>query len=55
MPEMDGYEFCKLMKENADTRDIPIIFISAYDDPADIVRGFDLGWRGKFNRIYVSI
>ena len=43
MPEMDGYEFCKLMKGNPATRSIPIIFISAYDEPKDIVRGFELG------------
>lgn len=43
MPEMDGYEFCQIMKKNANTRDIPIIFISAFDDPADVVKGFNLG------------
>jgi len=43
MPEMDGYEFCRIMKQNANTRDIPIIFISAFDDPADVVKGFNLG------------
>ncbi len=43
MPEMDGYEFCRIMKGNADTREIPIIFISAFDDPSDIVKGFNLG------------
>lgn len=43
MPEMDGYEFCRIMKDNANTRDIPIIFISAFDDPADVVKGFNLG------------
>lgn len=40
MPVMDGYELCKKIKENPDTREIPIIFISAFDDPADIVKGF---------------
>ncbi len=43
MPEMDGHLFCKLMKENIETRDIPIIFISAFDDPEDVVEGFNLG------------
>ena len=42
MPVMDGYELCKKIKENPDTREIPIIFISAFDDPADIVKGFAL-------------
>lgn len=43
MPEMDGYEVCAKLKENPDTREIPIIFISAFDDPEDIVKGFNLG------------
>lgn len=43
MPVMDGYEFCRQMKENPNTRDIPIIFISAFDDPSDVVKGFALG------------
>ena len=43
MPEMDGYELCRVLKANAETREIPIIFISAFDDPSDIVKGFELG------------
>lgn len=43
MPEMDGYEVCRIIKENPETREIPIIFISAFDEPADIVKGFSLG------------
>lgn len=43
MPGMDGYELCRIVKNNAETRDIPVIFISAYTDAQDIVRGFSLG------------
>ncbi len=43
MPEMDGYEFCHIMKESPETKEIPIIFISAFDEPSDVVRGFTLG------------
>jgi putative two-component system response regulator len=43
MPKMDGYELCSMLKGDISTRDIPIIFISAFDDPEDIVKGFNLG------------
>ena len=42
MPVMDVYELCRRIKENPDTREIPIIFISAFDNPEDIVKGFAL-------------
>lgn len=53
MPEMGGYEFCGIMKEKADTRDIPIIFISAFDDPADIVKGFSLGGEDYITKPFI--
>ena len=53
MPEMDGYEFCRLVKENADIRDIPIIFISAFDDPADIVKGFGIGGEDYITKPFI--
>jgi len=53
MPEMDGYEFCKIMKENPKTRDIPIIFISAYDDPSDVVKGFNLGGEDYITKPFI--
>ena len=43
MPEMDGYELCETLKADASTRDIPIIFISAFDAPEDMVKGLSLG------------
>lgn len=53
MPEMDGYEFCKIIKDNADTRDIPIIFISAFEEPQDIVRGFALGGEDYITKPFI--
>ncbi len=43
MPEMDGLEFCSRLKQDIKTRNIPIIFISAFDEPQDVVRGFEVG------------
>ncbi len=53
MPEMDGYEFCKIIKEDASTRDIPVIFISAFDEPADIVKGFTLGGEDYITKPFI--
>lgn len=43
MPEMDGFEFCNILKQDVKTRHIPIIFISAMDEPQDIVKAFEAG------------
>lgn len=43
MPEMDGYEVCWRLKADPRTRPIPVIFISALGDSADMVRGLGLG------------
>lgn len=43
MPEIDGFEACRLLKASADTRDIPVIFMTALADTVDKVRGFSLG------------
>ena len=43
MPEMDGFETCRHIKENPDTANIPIIFITALSDTESIVKGFSLG------------
>jgi len=43
MPEMSGFEVCKILKSNPETRSIPIIFLTAKAEPEDIVEGFNLG------------
>jgi adenylate cyclase len=43
MPEMDGFETCRRIKASNVWREIPIIFLTAKTDTADIVRGFELG------------
>jgi two-component system response regulator BaeR len=43
MPELDGYETCKRLKASADTKHIPIIFLTAKSETEDVVKGFDIG------------
>lgn len=43
MPDMDGYEVCQRLKEKNNTRNIPIIFISAKASDADESKGLELG------------
>jgi K+-sensing histidine kinase KdpD len=43
MPEMDGYETCRRMKENPELREVPIVFLSAMGDLLDKVRAFEVG------------
>jgi sigma-B regulation protein RsbU (phosphoserine phosphatase) len=43
MPEMDGFEVCRRLKADPQTREIPVLFISALDDVQDKLRGFSVG------------
>ena len=43
MPEMDGHELCRILKAKPQTRDVPVIFISAFGESEDVVKGFALG------------
>ncbi|MDJ0555861.1 MAG: response regulator [Microcoleaceae cyanobacterium MO_207.B10] len=40
---MNGYEICKQLKSSAKTVEVPIIFISALDEPFDKVKAFKIG------------
>ncbi len=43
MPDMDGYEVCQRIKANKNTRDIPIIFVTAMGEINDETKGLELG------------
>jgi signal transduction histidine kinase len=43
MPEIDGFEVCKILKNNPTTAEIPVIFMSALADPVDKAKGIELG------------
>ena len=43
MPDIDGFEVCRRLKDNPDTANIPVIFLSALTDTKDKVQGLQLG------------
>jgi two-component system cell cycle response regulator len=43
MPDMDGFEVCRSLKTNPVTHHIPVIIVTALDQPSDRVRGLEAG------------
>jgi len=43
MPVMDGYEVCKHLKANVNTKNIPVIFLTAKAETEDLIKGLKLG------------
>ena len=43
MPDMNGFEFCRKVKSNPKTSDIPIIFATSYNDSENIRKSFEAG------------
>ena len=43
MPNMTGYEACRRLKESAETKDIPIVFLSAKGQESEIQQGLTVG------------
>lgn len=50
MPDMNGYEVCEELKRNDNTKDIPIIFISALSDINDKIKAFNIGGVDYINK-----
>jgi two-component system cell cycle response regulator len=43
MPEMDGFEVCRRLKANPKTHHIPVVMVTALDQPSDRVKGLEAG------------
>ncbi len=43
MPRLDGMTFVKAIKNNASTRSVPVIFLTAKNDPRSVVEGINVG------------
>jgi len=54
MPDMNGYEVCEHLKADEQTRDIPVIFISALSETFDKVKAFSVGGVDLYNQTVSS-
>jgi two-component system, cell cycle response regulator len=43
MPDMDGFEVCRRLKSNPNTQHIPVVMVTALDQPSDRVKGLSAG------------
>ena len=43
MPEMDGFEFCKTIKSNPETCNIPVVLLTALEDEGNLIKGLEFG------------
>jgi signal transduction histidine kinase len=43
MPEMGGYELCRLIKSNDGSRDLPVMLLTSLSSPQDIIQGLECG------------
>ena len=43
LPDLNGYEVCRQLRDNPVTREIPVIFLTNHDERREILRGFDAG------------
>ena len=43
MPNMDGFEVCRILKDNPELQSIPVIFMTALSDTVNKLKGFELG------------
>ena len=43
MPEMDGYELCRAVKDSIAGRNLPIVLLTSLRDPLDVVKGLESG------------
>lgn len=54
LPGINGFEVCKQIRENPDTKDIPIVFLSAVKSDEDIRYGKEIGGNDYITKPYNS-
>jgi two-component system, sensor histidine kinase and response regulator len=54
MPEMDGYDMCRHIKDDGSLKDIPVILLTSLSDPVDVIRGLQCGADNFITKPYQS-
>lgn len=54
MPEMDGYELCGKVKQNKETRNIPVILLTQLSNPDDVIKGLQSGADNFISKPYTD-
>jgi DNA-binding response OmpR family regulator len=55
MPGIDGFEVCRRIKENPDTKDIPVVMLTAKKSTADQARGVEVGADAYMTKPFKSL
>jgi len=55
MPELNGFEVCDILKQNQETKDIPIIFLSGKDSSSDIEKAYEIGGSDYVVKPFINI
>jgi PAS domain S-box-containing protein len=54
MPEMDGFELCRRIKEDSRLKHIPVILLTSLSDPEDVLKGLTFGAENFFTKPYID-
>lgn len=54
LPDMDGYEVCRHLKANPDTREIPVIMLSSHGAAHDVARAYQSGANDYIVKLFTS-
>ena len=54
LPDMSGFELCRIMKKDEVLRVIPVIFLSAYYNPEEIKEGYQIGANDFMSKPFIK-
>ncbi len=55
MPELNGFEVCKILKKDENTKDIPVVFLSGKDSTEDIEEAYETGGVDYIIKPFINI